>query len=54
MGRSFFSLPVLPRHGPSLHLLKADPGVLAVQGYVDDTTIAGDGLVIRLSRPLDL
>ena len=42
-GSILFGLPVLPRHGPSFHYLNQIPGVLAVQGYVDDTAIAGDG-----------
>ena len=64
MGRSFSVYLFCLAMDPLFTYLNQISGVLAVQGYVDDTTIAGDGqdlawigelsLVIRLSRPLDL
>ena len=42
MGRSFSVLLFCIAMDPILHYLHRIPGVIAVQGYVDDTTLVGD------------
>ena len=42
MGRSFSMLLFCIAMDPVLHYLNKIPGVIAVQGYVDDTTLVGD------------
>ena len=43
MGRSFLVYLFCLAMDPLFTYLNRIPGVLSVQGYIDDTTIAGDG-----------
>ena len=52
MGRAFSVFLFCIGMGPVLTLLNRIPGVISVQGYIDDTTLAGRGRLCQLDKPV--